>query len=78
MDNSRNRTGIVTKKKKNPYEADSCFCKVIRGFDDDVQRIQGSQTRVLPMTRKKACYQKRWILVPSVDQMLWMVMLRKE
>jgi hypothetical protein len=38
-DNSKNH-GPGSQQKHNPYEADSCFGKVIEGFDDEVQRIK--------------------------------------
>jgi hypothetical protein len=41
MDNSKNH-GPGSQQAKNPHEADSCFGKVIEGFDDVVvKRIRG-------------------------------------
>jgi hypothetical protein len=39
MDNTKNH-GPGSQQKHNPYEADSCFDKVIDGFDEEVQRIK--------------------------------------
>jgi len=39
MDNVQNH-GPGSQQKHNPYEADSCFGKVIEGFEDEVQRIR--------------------------------------
>ena len=39
QDNVKNH-GPGSQQKENPYEADSCFGKVIEGFDDEVQRIK--------------------------------------
>ena len=39
MDNVKNH-GPGSQQKHNPYEADSCFGRVIRGFEEEVQRIR--------------------------------------
>lgn len=39
LDNTKNH-GRGTQQDHNPYEADSCFGRVIDGFDDEVQRIK--------------------------------------
>lgn len=39
LDNSKTH-GRGSQQKENPYEADSCFGKVIEGYDDVVQRIK--------------------------------------
>jgi hypothetical protein len=46
MDSSRNH-GPGAQQEKHPYEADSCFGKVIRGFDDDVHRRKQRQFYLL-------------------------------
>jgi hypothetical protein len=65
MDNSRNH-GPGSQQHKNPYEADSCFGKVIRGFDDDVQRIAKIPDKGFINEKKKHVIIKRMrILVPG-------------
>jgi hypothetical protein len=65
MDNSRNH-GPGSQQKKNPYEADSCFGKVIRGFDDDVQRIAKIPDKgFINDKRKHVIIKKMRILVPG-------------
>jgi hypothetical protein len=65
MDNSRNH-GPGSQQKKNPYEADSCFGKVIRGFDDDVQRIAKIPDKGFINDKKKhVIITKMRILVPG-------------
>jgi hypothetical protein len=65
MDNSRNH-GPGSQQKANPYEADSCFGKVIRGFDDDVQRIAKIPDKGFINDKKKhVIIKKMRILVPG-------------
>jgi hypothetical protein len=65
MDNSRNH-GPGSQQQKNPYEADSCFGKVIRGFDDDVQRIAKIPDKGFINDKKKHVIIKQMrILVPG-------------
>jgi hypothetical protein len=65
MDNSRNH-GPGSQQKKNPYEADSCFGKVIRGFDDEVQRIAKIPDKGFINDKKKhVIIKKMRILVPG-------------
>jgi hypothetical protein len=65
IDNSRNH-GPGSQQKKNPYEADSCFGKVIRGFDDDVQRIAKIPEKGFLNDKKKhVIIKKMRILVPG-------------
>jgi hypothetical protein len=65
MDNSRNH-GPGSQQKKDPYEADSCFGKVIRGFDDDVQRIAKIPDKGFINDKKKhVIITKMRILVPG-------------
>jgi hypothetical protein len=65
MDNSKNH-GPGSQQKKNPYEADSCFGKVIRGFDDEVQRIAKIPDKgFIADRRKHVIIKKMRILVPG-------------
>jgi hypothetical protein len=65
MDNSRNH-GPGSQQKKNRYEADSCFGKVIRGFGDDVQRIAKIPDKgFISDKRKHVIIKKMRILVPG-------------
>jgi hypothetical protein len=65
MDNSRNH-GPGSQQKANPYEADSCFGKVIRGFDEEVQRIAKIPDKGFINDKKKhVLITKMRILVPG-------------
>ena len=65
MDNSRNH-GPGSQQKKNPYEADSCFGKVVEGFEDVVlkriTKMPGSGFLEKPM---HVLIDKMTILVPD-------------
>jgi hypothetical protein len=65
IDNSRNH-GPGSQQEENPYEADSCFGKVIRGFDDDVQRIAKIPEKGFMDDKKQhVLIKKMRILVPG-------------
>lgn len=65
QDNVRNH-GPGSQQKENPYEADSCFGKVIEGYDDEVQRIRKVPGQGFIDDKKKHVLIKEMkILVPS-------------
>lgn len=66
-DNTINH-GPGSQQQKNPYEADSCFGKVIQGFNDEVQRIAKIPERgFLRDTSKHVLIKELQIFVPSDD-----------
>lgn len=67
IDNSRNH-GPGSQQKANPHEADSCFGKVIEGFDTDVQRIRKVPGKGFLNERSQwVLINKMQIMVPSPD-----------
>ena len=65
QNNVRNH-GPGSQQKHNPYEADSCFGKVIEGYDDEVQRIRKVPGQGFINDRKKHVIIKEMkILVPG-------------
>jgi len=65
QDNARNH-GPGSQQQANPYEADSCFGKVIEGFDDHVQRIRtvtSSEGKKWPQFLGD---KKRWVKITSM------------
>lgn len=65
MDNVKNH-GPGSQQDKNPYEADSCFGRVIRGYDEEVQRIRKVPGNGFLDDRKKHVLIKEMkILVPG-------------
>jgi hypothetical protein len=65
LDNSRAH-GPGSQQKANPYEADSCFGKVIRGYDEEVQRIAKIPDKGFINDKKKhVLIKKMRILVPG-------------
>lgn len=65
VDNTKNH-GPGSQQKHNPYEADSCFGKIVVGFDDVIQRIKKVDGNGFISDRRKHVLIKSMeILVPS-------------
>lgn len=68
IDNTKNH-GPGSQQKENPYEADSCFGKVIEGFDNEVQRIKKMPGKgFLDDPKKHVLIKEMRILVPGTGK----------